>query len=963
MPTIVGIGASAGGLEALSELLASLPVDLDLALVIVQHLSPQHASALPAIMSARTQLTVVEVEDGTKLQPNHVYVVPPAVQLEMSDGVFQVLPRPHDRSQYTPIDFFLQSLARSAQDKAVAVILSGTASDGAVGVREIKAMGGITIAQRPETAKYDGMPRAAIGTGMIDLVLSPSEIGEHLRNIRQHPYLLPRPAAREPGDDLPSGPQLRHIFEALRRESGIDFAHYKRPTVNRRLLRRMALHRLTDFDAYIRFMREQPAEVRALSKDLLIHVTQFFRNPESFEVLAGRALPEIVNRQEEDRIRIWVPGCATGEEAYSIAIALAENLTAPADARRVQIFATDVSGEAIDVARAGTYPLTIVSDVSPDRLARFFERSDGGYRVSKRIRDMCVFARHDLTRDPPFSKLDLIMCRNVLIYLEPGAQQRLVSIFHYALKPGRFLMLGAAETVGARSPFTLLDKKWRLYTRASADAGMPAVFQQEHGSDKPGKPPQHELLGTEVKSSHDEANRIVLDKFGPPGVIVDPGFHIVQFRGHTGPYLEPASGTPNLDVFKMARGGLLHPLKTALQSARRRGRSVRKEGVAIQRQGVWSEIDLEVVPLTAPAGHFLVLFIDAEERRQPRKGGRLIQSQRNRTSLRQADESARLRDLRHELSETRDYLQSIVNELEAANEALQSANEEILSSNEELQSTNEELDTTKEELQATNEELNTVNDELHARNEELIRVNSDLVNLLASVDIAIIIVDEETRIRRFTPKAEELFNLIAGDVGRPIGQITHSIPSQALESVIQATMRTVAPVQRDTQDRLGRWYSLRGRPYKGVDNRLDGAVIAAIDVDASKRHAQQVEEARDFFRAIVETAREPMLILDADLHVRMANRSFYRCFNVAPHETESFTIYELGDGQWDIAPLRQLLAEVMAGRAAMDFTLDHDFPRIGPRLMKLNARPLPLEQGHQGILIAIEDLSDAEKRD
>ena len=836
---IVAVGASAGGLEAFSQVLERLDTNPNVAFIFVQHLSPQYASALPELLALKTKLRVVQATNGMLIEPNHVYVIPPNVHMEVVDGGLHLLPRPTDRSQFTPIDFFFQSLARWAQDRAIGVILSGTASDGAAGVREIKAHGGITIAQQPDTAKHDGMPRAAISTGMVDLVLTPQEIAENLSHVRWHPYLL-RHSSQDVADPPLTDQQLREVYTELRRVSGIDFKQYKTPTIRRRLLRRMALLRLTDPAAYVRYLTEHGAEAKALSQDLLIHVTRFFRDPDSYTVLQQQVLEVLVRERSEDVIRIWVPGCATGEEAYTVAICLLETLADRVTERRIQIFATDVSDGAIEQARTGAFPLSIASDVSAERLKRFFTKTEGGFRVAKLLRDMCVFARHDLTRDPPFSRLDLVVCRNVLIYLDLPLQKRLVSTFHYALKPRGFLMLGPAETPGPGPAgiFHVVDKKWRIFRKVPAEVSAPIEFRPEP------LPPTRQLAPSarpttqEGKSVQDEATRLILDRYGPPGVIVDSTLQIVQFRGHTGPYLEAAAGEPNLNVLKMARNGLLHPLRTALQQARRKARIVRRERVTVQRNGDWQEIALEVVPLSTARGeHFLVLF---DEATPPAKVRQKTRREKART-LAHEDADSRVVDLRRELASSREYLQSIIQELEAANEELQSANEEILSSNEELQSTNEELDTAKEELQSTNEELNTVNEELHSRNEELTHVNSDLVNLLGSVDIPIVIVGSNLEIRRYTPKAEQLFNLIPGDVGRPIGQINPNFDCDDLEDVVRHTIDKVTAHQRELQDRTGRWQSLRVRPYKGADNRLDGAVIAVIDIDDAKRYEAQME--------------------------------------------------------------------------------------------------------------------------
>ena len=839
---VVAIGASAGGLEAFSQVLEGIDNNPNAAFVFVQHLSPQHESALVELLTGKTSMKVVQAANGMRLEPNKIFVIPPNVHMEVKDGGLHLLPRPTDRSQFTPIDFFFQSVARWAQDRAIAVILSGTASDGAAGIREIKGSGGITIAQRPESARHDGMPRAAIATGMVDLVLSPHEIAEQLSHIRRHPYLQQqqqqqRQHQQDAADLSLTDGQQRDLYAFLRRASGIDFKQYKMPTVKRRLLRRMALLRLTDPAAYLRHLGEDGAEAKALSQDLLIHVTRFFRDPESFTALRVQVLePLVAPDRHEESIRIWIPGCATGEEAYSVAICLLEAFGDRVTERRIQIFATDVSETAIEQARSGSFPVNIASDVSPDRLKRFFTKTDSGFRVVKMLRDMCVFARHDLTRDPPFSRLDLVVCRNVLIYLDIPLQKRLMSIFHYALKSRGSLMLGPSETPGPQGYFSVADKKWRIFRKMPADLIMPAPLSVEP-MPGPGATPARRLTpAPDGKSVQEEATRLILDRYGPSGVVVDATMQIVQFRGHTGPYLEAAAGEPNLNLLKMARTGLLHPLRAALEQARRRSRPVRKDRVAVRRNGDWTDVSIDVVPLTTTRGdHFLVVFGDAEP--VGRKRSRTVKSEGNRKKAgRHEPGDTRVSDLRRELAASREYLQSIIQELEAANEELQSANEEILSSNEELQSTNEELDTAKEELQSTNEELNTVNEELHSRNDELTRVNSDLVNLLSSVDIPIVIVGSGLEIRRFTPKAEQLFNRIPGDVGRPISQINPNFDIKDLEDLIRDTIDHVEPREREIQDRAGRWQAVRVRPYKGVDNRLDGAVIAVIDIDVAKRY-------------------------------------------------------------------------------------------------------------------------------
>jgi two-component system CheB/CheR fusion protein len=602
----------------------------------------------------------------------------------------------------------------------------------------------------------------------------------------------------------------------------------------------MALVRITDVDAYLTHLETTSSEVINLHDDLLIHVTRFFREPQAFDALATEVLPELVaDMSPQSPIRVWVAGCSTGEEAYSLAMVLIEALGARSPDARIQIFGTDLSDGAIDFARHGVYPPSIAADMSPERLQKFFTKSNGSYRVSKSVRDLCVFARQDLTRDPPFSRLDIVCCRNVLIYMDSSFQKKLLSIFHYALKPRGVLLLGHAESIGYNSElFTVMDKKHRIHRRKPG--AMPGGVEVRMAppslkSELSTKAAADARANTRVVLN--EANRIVLDRFAPPSVLVDQNFHAVQFNGQTGLYLEPSPGEPSFHVLKLAREGLLHGLRTALQAAKKSRRPVRRQALRVRNGAEWHDVDIEVIPMIQQSQtYFLVLF----DGRLPEKKGEGRRLKADKGSRRAGAEEHRLAKLEEELAATREYLQSTVQEIEAANEELQSANEEILSSNEELQSTNEELDTAKEELQSANEELNTVNDELHGRNEELTRANADLVNLLSSVQIAIVIVSSDLRIRLFTPMAEKLLNLIPTDMGRPFSQISSNIAVSDLPALIAETIEQVTPVERDVQDSQGRWYSLRVRPYKGSENRIEGAVIVLFDIDAAKRYAQQM---------------------------------------------------------------------------------------------------------------------------
>jgi two-component system CheB/CheR fusion protein len=952
---VVGVGSAAGGLESLLELLDGLSGAVGVAIVVVSHLSAGADDELVRTLGAHTSMPVQLLTPGeTPLAADHLYLMPHGGELTVQGWTVTLGERDPNRADYMPVDVFFSSLARELEVCAIGVLLSGNGVDGVTGLREIRGVGGITIAQEPETARHGGMPRAAIASGAVDLVLSPPRIADELQRIGRHPYVRPV-VSRRPGDDLVIlQDQLQRIFAMLRAVSGVDFTHYKPPTIRRRLQRRMVLHKLDSVDVYIKYMRENPEEVLRLYQDLLIHVTRFFRDPDSFKALAAEVFTKIVPaRRGSAPIRIWLPGCSTGEEAYSVAIAFLEHLGEEASHVPIQIFATDVSETAIEHARNGVYPESIAADLTPERLRRYFNKIDGKYRITKLVRDLVVFARQDVTRDPPFSKLDLILCRNVLIYMGAVLQRKLMSVFHYALKPSGFLMLGGAETVGAQVDlFAVVDKKHRIFLKKPIDTPQSLHLPIEYN---PGRiPSRGPRIPTEMHphtSFQTEANRQILDRYGPPGVIVDEEFQIIQFRGKTGAFLEPAPGeaTQSLNVLKMAREGLMHGLQAALYGARKAEGPVRKTGLQVQSGGLSLTVDVQVVPLAIPGEprHYLVLFEDVTPPSGVEAGARAPAS---------APDDDHVKQLQEELAAGREYLQSIIQDLEAANEELQSANEEILSSNEELQSTNEELDTAKEELQSTNEELNTVNEELHGRNEELSRVNSDLLNLLGCVEIAIVIVGSDLSIRRFTPMAEKILNLIPTDIGRPISQIKPNIDCPDLEKLIARVVDTVTTQELNVRDSDGTWYALRVRPYKNVENRIDGAVLALFDI-ASRRHELELRQARDNTRAILETSHEPMLVLDGQLNVQIANRAFIRTFKLTPEVVVRRRIYDVANGQWDTPILHNLLEDVLPRHGRLEgVRIDHDIPDLGRRSLRVNACRVPgFEPAATLVVLALVD--------
>ena len=907
---VVGVGASAGGLEAFRQLLKHLPVSTGMAFVLIMHLDPKHESILPELLAKTTLLPVSEVKDGTTVAPDHVYVMPRNTSMEIEGGALRLRPREKGRGQHRPIDAFLRTLAEDQSARAIGVILSGTATDGTLGLEAVKAEGGITFAQEPKSAQYDSMPRSAIAAGCVDFTLTPEEIARELARISRHPYIAPA-ATAEPGPVEAAQPAVKNgfnkILALLRRAIGVDFSLYKTNTLRRRIRRRMILNKLDGLGEYAEYLRDNAAEVENLYQDILINVTSFFRDPEAFGVLKEKIFPRIVERREPDEpARIWVVGCSTGEEAYSIAIAFSEFVGERAEHIPVQIFATDLNERSIERARAGLYSKNITEDVSPERLRRFFTEAEGGYRIGKPLRDMCVFARQNVIADPPFSRMDLISCRNLLIYLEPVLQKQILPLLHYALKSAGFLWLGHSETTSVASDlFEPEDKRHRFYARKPATGrpriGYPVGAQtQEQASEKDiFRRSAMARVGVTVTAgeaeAQREADRIILSRFAPASALINEEMSALQLRGDTSPYLDQSPDKATRNLLKLASEGLLVALREAVDKARQDESPVRKENLRVKFDDVTGDVNLEVIPLRRSASqerHFLILFETTEV--ADRGGGRDAGDRRRKSEERQ------IKQLSQELAVARDYLQSVIEEYEATNEELQSASEEARSSNEELQSINEELETSKEELESSNEELIPLNEELNNRNAELGRLNSDLVNVLGSGQMPILMLDGQLRIRRFTPAAEKLLNLIPTDVGRPIGDLKLNLDCTDLERLITEVIDTVSIKEVETRDGEGRWRSLRVHPYKTLENKIDGAVVALVDIDALKRTERVIEVARDYAETILRTTRDPLLVLRADLTVESANGAFYKTFNVQPAETEGRLIYELGGRQWDL---------------------------------------------------------------
>jgi two-component system, chemotaxis family, CheB/CheR fusion protein len=978
---IVGVGASAGGLEAFSQLLGALPENTGMAFVLVQHLAPAHASQLTSLLSRATRMPVSEIQNRMPVRPDHVYVIPPNTDVTTAGGTLRLTSRKKPGFSL-PIDSFFRSLADDRGARAIGVILSGTGSDGVVGLKAIKAAGGVTFAQDDASAKYTGMPRSAVAARCVDFVLPPHAIAKEMASLSRHPYVAPPPAAPPPRAVVSTDENgLSRILTLLRMTTGANFQDYKQTTIWRRIARRMVLHRIESVGEYVRYLEDHPEEATALREDVLITVTGFFRDPGAFDVLRRKVFPSLLkHRSSKETVRVWVPGCSTGEEAYSLAMGLLEFFGKTRDHPALQIFATDASGAAIATARTGRYPESIATDVSPERLRRFFTKPDGVYQVSKLLRGTVVFAEQNITSDPPFSRLDLISCRNLLIYFSPELQKRVVPLLHYALKPNGFLLLGASETVGPFTElFAMIDKKHRIYAKRPAPARLSiGTAMRTRSAGPPTVAPSASEGGDDGDAGLDlrkTADRLVLSRYAPPGVIVSRDLEVLQFRGHTGPYLEPPPGTASYQLLRMARQGLVVDLRAALDKAKKTGAPVRAEGLRVKDDGGLGTVNVEVLPLRpdgaggAATPAFLVLFEQAAapitvEMTPTSAHGR----QRGRATGKAAErELAALRRdlaaLRAEQEARREHLQSIIDEREATNEELRSATEEIESSNEELQSTNEELETAKEELESANEELTSVNDELHMRNRELGQLNNDLTNVLTSSSIPLVIVGRDLCVRRFSGATDSLLKLIPTDVGRPIGHVQLRIDMTGLERVLADVIDTLTPQEHEVRGDDGRRHLMRIRPYRTEDDRIDGAVIAFVDVDALKRAQEEIAWRRDYAEAIVETVRQPLLVLDAALRVVTANRAFHDMFQVAPPETAGRFLYDLGSGEWNIPKLRQLLEEILPESTTFQgFEVEHEFGAIGRRVLVLNASRLETP-GQRLILLAIEDRTELASRE
>ena len=956
---VVCLGGSAGSLSALEGFLRAVPVSSGMAYIVVTHQMPSPEAELRGVLQHFTVLPVLEVTDGLRVRPNHVYVIPPAKDMSLLHGVLHLFEPTQPHGRRLPIDYFLQSLAKDARDRAVCIILSGMGSDGSIGLKMVMENFGMVMVQDPETAEYDSMPRMAIATEFVDYVLPAAQMVPRLLEYVLEPaprrHVRNASATGETSDSMPAH-ALQKIFILIRNQTGHDFSHYKRNTVFRRIERRMNGHQIKEFTHYVRYLQENPLEVEHLFKELLIGVTKFFRDPEAYAVLKQQLLLLVRRKEPGSTIRVWAPGCSTGEEAYSLAITLQECFDAEPDRNlSFQLFATDINPEGIDAARAGIYPANITADVSEERLRRYFTKIDGSYQIRKDVRDSIVFALHNIGKDAPFTRLDLLCCRNLLIYLSAELQKTLIPIFHYALNPGGILFLGPSENLtGFQDLFVPLDVKWKISranetpSRLERLANFP-FSTAAHATPAPHLPASSMVPSTIPRRDNTFAaliQRLLLASYSPPAVVINPKGDILFVNGRTGKYLEPAPGLSGLNIFDMAREELHFDISDAVHRAAQQRQLVVSENVRVKTEAGVQLLRLTVKYLEEPellAGLLLVVFEDVETPRRVRHGKLTADLSRD----------AQITALEKELQYTRHRLQTTIEEMESSLEELKSTNEELQSANEELQSTNEEAMTNKEEMQSLNEELMTLNMQYLHKTEELSQAANDMKNLLDATEIATIFIDNEMVIKRFTPPVGRIIPLMPADVGRPLTHFSSNLRYNRLVTDVEQVLDRLVSVETSIQTTAGEWYVMRILPYRTLDNYISGAVITFTDITGLKEMEQKLQNSQRFAENVVETVREPLVVLDGELRVVTVSPAFAAAFSVTPAVVRGQMLTQLSNGVWNEPALHEHLRTLLdADTAAFDdFQLNATFPGLGERRIALYGRCILNEGQRTGYLL------------
>lgn len=889
---VIGIGSSAGGLEALELFLKNVPAPCGMAFVIVQHLDPNHKGILVELLQRVTSMPVAQVTDRLKIEADHVYVIPPNQDMTILHGHLHLLDMVKPRGLRLPIDFFFRSMADDLQQHAIGVILSGMGSDGTLGLRAIKEKGGSVFVQDPASSKFDGMPRSAIDEGLADVVAPVEELPMKIAAYLKHLPILSRSSAVVENRSQSS---LEKVVILLRSQTGHDFSLYKKNTVYRRIERRMGIHQIDKITDYVRFLQENPHEIELLFKELLIGVTSFFRDPAAWEVLKNKAIPSILAiRPSGGVLRAWVAGCSTGEEAYSLAIVFREVIATlkPTGAFKLQIFATDLDKDAIEKARQGLYPPNISADVSPERLKQYFEKDERGFRITRDIRETIVFAPHNVIMDPPFTKLDILICRNLLIYMEPQLQKKLLPLFHYSLNPGGMLFLGSAETVGQNGHlFEPLDSHSRIFRHipqgvrlSPVDFPAPLALPTQDAANLPAAPLK--VSGSELNMQM-ITNQLLLQHFAAAAVLTNNEGDIIFISGRTGKYLEPAAGKANLNVFAMAREGLRYELSMLFNSVLSQKKEMSKKGLTVGTNGGSQIVDLTIRPVDKPdslKGAVLIIFSDVAEKHTGAS---------HRTTADEEDGDVRIKSLKDELRQAKDEIFTIREEMQTSQEELKSTNEEMQSANEELQSTNEELTTSKEEMQSLNEELQTVNQELQSKVSDLSQANNDMKNLLNSTDIATLFLDDELNVRRFTTRTATLIKLIPSDVGRPITDIVTDLEYPSLADDARGVLHNLVFSEKQVTTRDGRWFTVKIMPYRTQENRIDGLVITFNDITTAKQFEESLRLSEQTCRFLLMANPLGALLQNSDGKILMANREAECITGIAMEKLCGRTMAEL----------------------------------------------------------------------
>lgn len=944
---IVGIGMSAGGLEVATAFLNAMPVDSGMGFVIVQHLDPTRESMLVELLSRETGMPVVKIEDGMPVEPNRVHVIVPAKTLLIRDGILRLVEPDAPRGHRHPIDKFFSSLGEDQKAKAIAIVLSGAGSNGTAGLADIKQAGGMCIAQDPDTAKFDSMPRHAIASNLVDLVLAPKAMPAALLRYASHSYVLaPRPEIEADDSSRTSATGLDDVLALLHARAGHDFSQYKTNTLSRRIHRRMGLAQIEDLGQYLDLLAQDSDEAAALVQDLLIHVTAFFRDAEAWEALDAQVITPMVDKaQAGQSIRVWVPACSTGEEVYTIAMILIERCEAANKDIEIKVFGTDTAEHHLSEARKATFPGSMVESLPTERIERFFDKLDDEYyRIKPTVRERVIFAPQNVLKDPPYSRMDLVSCRNLLIYLTPPAQEKVLTLAHFALREGGYLFLGNAETVGQRDHmFGCVSKRWRIYRRVGAGRSPALQLSQWPIREGPARTPDAEPKLADV------ALKSLAERFAPASVLIDKNYRALHFHGSTEEFLAQPAGAPTVDLLSLTREGLRMTVRNAVRRAVETSEAVTLRAALKGEAKNGVLVTASPVPGSSDANAMVLVSFARSESATPDVGPESI-----------APMPAQAHDIEEELRAAREEMRVTVERYETTNEELTAANEEVTSINEELQATNEELESSKEELQSLNEELGTINGQLGRKISELAEVTDDLRNLMRGSDVATIILDIDLRIKWFSPTIQTLFDLIESDVGRPLANFTQRFVFRQLLARARAAIEDLATFEGEVPADDGRCLLLRVLPYRTQDDRVAGAVVTFMDITDLKSKQSEISEARSFAEAIVETVRHPLLALGGDLRVRSANAAFHDTFGLSPAETIGRLIYELVDGQWNVPPLRELLEQLVPEHRRIDeYEINLGVPRLGSRTMLINARCIADSQGSgELVLLAIEDITE-----